>query len=85
MLNREQVDKVKHWAYEIIKAIEREEKILIQKIKVNWLKLWDGNKIHFHATLRSKNKKIDIYKLEDPNGQLIIGDKKIFFYSMVSL
>lgn len=40
---------IKHWTEEILNRIELEEKILMQKSKVSWLKLGDGNNSYFHA------------------------------------
>ena len=71
------MDKVKHWTSKIITAIELEENVIMQKSKVNWLKLGDMNNKYFHATVRDKNKQEGIYKMVDHNGKVITGDKNI--------
>ena len=37
-----------------IQLIQMEEDILMQKSKVNWLKLGDSNNAYFHATVKEK-------------------------------
>ncbi|XP_058727247.1 uncharacterized protein LOC131598452 [Vicia villosa] len=52
----------------LIHGIEEKEKILMQRDKINWLKLGDGNNAFFHAIMRGKNKQNGIHKLVDSNG-----------------
>lgn len=61
----------------MIEATELEEQIMLQKSKINLLKVGDGNNAYFHATISGKNKHIGIYKLEDHNGQTITDPKEI--------
>lgn len=43
----------------------------MQRAKLKWLKLGDGNNAYFHATVKGKNKQDGIYNLEDPNGNIL--------------
>jgi hypothetical protein len=43
IFNQEYITAVKYWSDEIIQTTELEEKILMQKSKITWLKLGDGN------------------------------------------
>lgn len=36
-----------HWTEMLIHAVEEEEKILMQRDKINWLKIGDGNNVFF--------------------------------------
>lgn len=49
----------------------------MQTSKINWLKLGDGNNVHFHAIARGKTKKTGLYKLTGKEGQQIIGETNI--------
>ncbi|XP_058751689.1 uncharacterized protein LOC131624791 [Vicia villosa] len=62
------IDQIKHWTDEIIKGTAIEEKILIQKAKVDWLQLGDGNNRYFHAIVNQKNKQKSLLRLENRNG-----------------
>jgi hypothetical protein len=77
IFNQEYITAVKYWSDEIIQTTELEEKILMQKSKITWLKLGDGNNAYFHATIRGKNKQAGIYKLEDHNGRVLTEFKDI--------
>lgn len=44
---------------------------MMQKDKINWLKLGDVNNAYFPVTVRGKNKQAGIYKLEDPNDRTL--------------
>jgi hypothetical protein len=59
MFNEEHIKAVKYWSDEIIRATEVEEKILMQKSKITWLKLGDGNNAYFHTTVRGKTSKLE--------------------------
>ncbi|CAL5198478.1 unnamed protein product [Lathyrus oleraceus] len=71
------IKEVQHWTKDLIQTTEIEEKMLLQKLKLNWSKLGDGNAAYFHATIRGKNKKAGIYKLEDPIGTILTEHKEI--------
>lgn len=58
-------------------ATEEEEKILMQKAKVDLLKLGDENNAYFHAIVRGKNKHNGIHNLEDSNGNKLMDFKDI--------
>ncbi|KAL5137396.1 Transposon TX1 uncharacterized protein [Glycine soja] len=57
-------------------VIEAED-ILMQKSKVNWLKLGDNNNAYFHATVKEKNKNKGIYTLTDLDGNLLCTQESI--------
>lgn len=65
LFNQEYIQNVKHWTEEILKNTNLEEKILMQKSKVYWIKLGDGNNAYFYANLKDKNKKTTLHRLED--------------------
>ncbi|CAJ2644791.1 unnamed protein product [Trifolium pratense] len=77
LFNQEYIKDVKHWSDEIIQTTELEEKILMQKSKITWLKLGHGNNAYFHANIKGKNKQTGIYKLEDHNGRVLTDFKDI--------
>lgn len=77
MFNTNNIHGVKHWTKEILKTTEMEEKILMQKSKVTWLKLGEGNNAYFHAIVQGKNKQIELHKMEDNNGNVLRDFKDI--------
>lgn len=60
----------------------------MQKSKVTWLKLGDGNKAYFHATVKGKNGKAGIYSLETNERRVLtnfadIEDEVLHFYTQL--
>ncbi|KAL5124246.1 putative ribonuclease H protein [Glycine soja] len=68
---------VKQKNEKIIQLAQMEEDILMQKSKVNWLKLGDSNNAYFHATVKEKNKNKGIYTLTDLDGNLLCTQESI--------
>ena len=68
LLNTEYIKEVKIWTEELMYATNIEEKIRIQKSKLNWMQKGDANTTYFHAIIKGKNKQTNIIKLMDPNG-----------------
>ncbi|XP_058741632.1 uncharacterized protein LOC131614019 [Vicia villosa] len=71
--NVDLVDRIKQLSFDLIKATNLEEQVLMKRVKVDWLLLRDRNNRYFHATLKIKNKALGIHALEDPNGMEITG------------
>lgn len=69
--DQDYIQEVKHWNDDVIKENEIKEKILIQKSKIDWLKLGDGNNAYFYAHLKAINKQTNMHKLEDQHGNLL--------------
>ncbi|XP_058723365.1 uncharacterized protein LOC131595109 [Vicia villosa] len=69
MFNQQLIENEKFWCEEVINNTELEEKILLQKSKIDWLKLGDGNNQYFYANLKEKNRQASLHKLEDKNGR----------------
>ncbi|XP_058742380.1 uncharacterized protein LOC131614859 [Vicia villosa] len=53
-MNVQNIEKVKRLTEEVIKLNNTEEKMLMERAKVDWLRLRDGNNAFFYATLKSK-------------------------------
>lgn len=56
MFDKVAIDQVKRHTDQVIHLNQMEESILMQKAKVNWLRLGDNNNSYFHASIMEKNK-----------------------------
>ncbi|XP_058764760.1 uncharacterized protein LOC131638231 [Vicia villosa] len=71
MFNQQLIDNEKFWCEEVIKNTKLEEIFLLQKSKIEWLKLGDGNNQYSFANLKEKNRQTSLHKLEDNNGRIL--------------
>lgn len=71
MFNTEYIQDVKHFTNEILITTKMEEIFLMEKSKVTWLKLRDGNNAYFHTIVKEKNKQIGMHRMEDSNGNML--------------
>nr|GEU59754.1 hypothetical protein [Tanacetum cinerariifolium] len=56
-------------------AILMEERLLVQKAKIDWLKLGDANTAYFHNVVKSQTARNRIDSIVDNNGATIDGDQ----------
>ncbi|GJY62450.1 putative RNA-directed DNA polymerase [Tanacetum coccineum] len=56
-------------------AILMEERLLVQKAKIDWLKLGDANTAYFHKVVKSQTARNRIDSIVDNNGATIDGDQ----------
>ncbi|GJX74877.1 RNA-directed DNA polymerase, eukaryota, reverse transcriptase zinc-binding domain protein, partial [Tanacetum coccineum] len=56
-------------------ALEDEEKLLLQKTKVEWLKEGDRNTAYFHKVLKSRSNRCRVEEICDENGVRYTGDQ----------
>ena len=56
-------------------ALQDEEKVLCQKVKVEWLKQADKNSAYFHKVLKGKLNKSRIHNICCEDGSVVTGDQ----------
>ncbi|XP_058762598.1 uncharacterized protein LOC131635980 [Vicia villosa] len=69
LFDKTALDRVKIFTDQVIQLNQMEETILMQKAKVDWLKLGDNNNAYFHASIREKNKQKAMYSLQALDGR----------------
>lgn len=75
LFNSAYLPEITHWQDFLEKTSADEEKLLMQKAKVNWLQLGDGNNAYLHAIVKGKNNNNSIHKLVKKNGNIITEPK----------
>ncbi|XP_058759242.1 uncharacterized protein LOC131632512 [Vicia villosa] len=75
--NADVMKNVKDRTDEMLLKIETKEKILIQKAKIDWIQLGDGNNKYFYANLKEKNKQTTLNRLESNTGNKLTDFKEI--------
>lgn len=68
---------VKHCTDEVHKWSGIEEDIMRQRVKINWLRLGDGNNRFFHAYLKSMKKQTEMRKIYKVDGTLLTTQAEI--------
>lgn len=74
--NAELIRSVKDKTDEVLLKIETGEKILMQKAKIDWIQLGDGNNKYLYANVEEK-KQTTLDRLEDNNGIRLTNFKDI--------
>lgn len=49
----------------VLQVTDEEENLLMQKAKVTWVQLGDGNNSYFHAIVKGRNKQNKIHRIVD--------------------
>jgi hypothetical protein len=68
---------VKACTEEVIKWSEMEEQMLMQKSKIEWLRLGDGNNHYFHASLKAKHRQCALRAIYKEDGTLLTNHEDI--------
>ncbi|XP_058784212.1 uncharacterized protein LOC131658983 [Vicia villosa] len=65
------ISKVKSCTEEVIGLHDLEEQMLIQRSKIDWLRLSDDNISYFHASIKAKHKRKSMNMLKKPDGSMV--------------
>lgn len=58
-------------------AVQLEEKLLLQKSRINWLAIGDRNSRYFHAKVKGRWNTNKILVIEDSNGEMVQGQEDV--------
>ncbi|XP_058726518.1 uncharacterized protein LOC131597876 [Vicia villosa] len=76
-MDSQAIERVKDLTEEVIKWNHLEEKIIMQRSKIDWLKMGDENSTFFYAYLKTKQKTKSIIMLRKNDGTVITKQKYI--------
>ncbi|KAH1233546.1 Short-chain dehydrogenase TIC 32, chloroplastic [Glycine max] len=76
-MNGHRIDRVRKLTKDVINLNEMEEKMLMQRAKVDWIRKGDGNNSFFHAIIKSRNNRRNIYMLQKTDGTLLENQSEI--------
>lgn len=76
-MNGDSIDRVRQLTEEVINLNDLEEKMLMQRAKVDWIRKGDGNNSFFHAIIKSRNNRRNIYMLQKTDGTLLENQSEI--------
>jgi hypothetical protein len=71
------IETVKNLTEEVIHWNEMEEKMMMQRTKVDWIRLGDGNNAYFHAYLKSRLNTKRISVIQRGDGTILTDQKDI--------
>ncbi|XP_058761003.1 uncharacterized protein LOC131634365 [Vicia villosa] len=77
LMDKDRILKVQRITARLIDLSDLEEKVLRQKTKIEWLRLGDGNKSYFHASLKTKQRAKGIHILHKDDGTEITSQAAI--------
>ncbi|CAK8540218.1 unnamed protein product [Lathyrus sativus] len=76
-MNVQAIDKLRDYTNEVLRLNNIEDNIIKQKLKVEWLRLGDGNNSYFHASLKARQRQDQLDRLEDDNGKILTHQNEI--------
>ncbi|CAI8617402.1 unnamed protein product [Vicia faba] len=77
LLDKYAIEQVKSYTDQVLHLNQMEESILMQKAKVDWLRLVDNNNAYFHPSIKEKNKQKGIYNMQALDGRLLSSQEDI--------
>ncbi|XP_050895440.1 uncharacterized protein LOC127102067 [Lathyrus oleraceus] len=61
----------------VLQATDEKKNLLMQKAKITWLQVGDGNNSYFHAIVKGRNKENIIHRIMDINGDTMTDFKEM--------
>lgn len=86
VLHNQSIERIKKITEEVLALNDLEEKILMQRSKIDWLKKGYGNNSYFYASIKAKHHTNNLKDLTKNDGTIIhnqqdIGREILAFYS----
>jgi hypothetical protein len=76
-MNRSKMDRVKSCTDELMQLHDVEEKVMLQKSKIDWLRWSDENSGYFHASVKAKTKNRSMKMLKRSDGTYVTDQSSI--------